>query len=140
MKVIKGQNLRLFVNDKCIGASQSCELHVSATLESASSKDDTDDFQRNETTGLAWDGSASALVLSDADAEAVGINDALDLIGQEVNIKFQETTGDKNRSAKVGGISRSGKAIVSDVKATFGNRANSTFDLQLTGNGPLNKE
>ena len=140
MQVIKGQKFRLFIDGKCIGASQSCEMHMSAVLESASSKDDTDDFQRNETTGKAWDGSVSALVLSDADAEAVGIDDAFDLIGQEVNIKFQETTGDKNRSTKVGGINRSGKAIVSDVKATFGNRANSTWDLQLTGNGPLNKE
>ena len=139
MHTLKGQNLRLFVNDKCIGASQSCEVHISATLENSSSKDDTDDSQRNEVTGKAWDGSASALVLSEEDAQAIGIDDALDLIGQEVRIKFQETTGDKNRSAKAGGISRSGKAIVSDVKATFGNRANSTWDLQLTGNSPLEK-
>lgn len=140
MHVIKGQNFRLFVNDKCIGASQSCEIHVSANLETSSSKDDTDDFQRNETTGMAWDGSVNAFVMSDEDAQAIGIDDALDLIGQEVSVKYQEVTGDKNRSAKLGGISRSSKAIVSDVKATFGNRANSTWDLQLTGNGPLTKE
>ena len=40
-KVIKGQNLRIFVGEKCVAFSTSCQLQVSANLEDTSTKDST---------------------------------------------------------------------------------------------------
>lgn len=129
----KGQNLRIFIGTKCIAAATECSYHVGTTLEEASTKDSTGDWQEQTCTGKNWDCSASALVVDDTTA----LTDAeiLAMIGTEVNVKFDKTSGDKNRTAA--GTAVGGKAIVSDFQLNAPNRQNQTYSIRLTGTGPF---
>lgn len=66
MTAIKGQNLRLLINGLCVAVAQSCQIHLTANVESISSKDDTDNWERKDVTGLSWDASADALITDGA--------------------------------------------------------------------------
>lgn len=129
----KGQNLRIFINGQCIAAATDCSYHVGTSLEDASHKDITGDWQKQECVGKNWDCSASALVVDDS----TGLTDAdvLALIGTEVDASFDETAGEKNRVAQNKAVG--GKAIVSDFTKNASNRQNQTWTVQLTGNGPF---
>lgn len=61
---IKGQNLRLFVEGKCIAAATSCTIHVTAQTEDATTKDSDGDWVENQCVGLGWDASVDALVMA----------------------------------------------------------------------------
>lgn len=62
---LKGQNLRIFVDDKCVAAAQSMNLNISADTQETTSKDSTGAWSEYECTGLKWDASVDALVVSD---------------------------------------------------------------------------
>jgi hypothetical protein len=62
MATIKGQNLRVMVGGKCIAMATSCQFHISAQMEDASTKDSVGDFQEQEVTGLSWDAQTDSLV------------------------------------------------------------------------------
>lgn len=62
MANIKGQNLRLFLNDVVVGAATNCNVHISTQVEDVSSKDITDNWARNAVTGMSWDASIDAYV------------------------------------------------------------------------------
>ena len=62
MATIKGQNLRILLDGKCVAASTACTMHLSANVEDSSTKDDTGDWAQNEVVGLTWDVSVDALV------------------------------------------------------------------------------
>ena len=63
MGTIKGQHLRLVINDKCVAAAQTCTVHLSVEMQATSSKDDTGSWQKQEPVGLSWDASTDALVI-----------------------------------------------------------------------------
>lgn len=63
MATIKGQHLRLIVNEKCVAAAQTCTVHLSVQMENSSSKDDTGSWQQQIPVGLTWDASTDALVI-----------------------------------------------------------------------------
>ena len=63
MTTIKGQHLRLFINNKCVAAAQTCTVHLAAQMQSSSSKDSTGDWEEQEVVGLSWDASTDALVV-----------------------------------------------------------------------------
>lgn len=62
MAILKGQNLRILINGKCVGASTSCTVHLAAQTEDSSTKDSTGMWSETTVTGLSWDASADALV------------------------------------------------------------------------------
>ena len=135
---IKGQNLRIFIGEKCIAAATSCNIHIGTSLEDASTKDSTSDWDEEDLTGKSWDGSSDALVVIDPeDADGLQAFDAASMIGTIVNIKFCQTEGEKNRSKVVSGKELSGSAYINDFHLTAGNKAKSTYTIQLTGDGPL---
>lgn len=138
MATIKGQNLRVLIGAKCVAFATSCTLHVSATLEDSSTKDDTGNWQQQTVTGKAWDVSVDALYSVDTDATGVNGSAALDtvLAGQEVSITFDVSDGDKNRTA-TNTAAYGGKAIVNDISITAANRQNATYTMQAQGNGQL---
>ena len=115
MATIKGQNLRVMVDGKCIAMATSCTFHISAQVESASTKDDANDFQVNEVTGLSWDAQTDSLV----------------------TLTFDETAGTNNRTGQNSAIKRSGQAYLTDYSLSAQNRQNSTLSCQFTGTGPL---
>ena len=133
---MKGQNLRILIGSpaKCVAFSTSCTYHLSATLEDSSTKDDAGGFQKQEVTGMAGDISCDALYSVDADANGVNGEDALDLLlaGQEVDVEFSATTGDKNRTAT--GNKYTCKALVNDISVSAANRQNVTYSIQMQMN------
>ena len=61
MANIKGQNLRLFIGNKCVAAATSCGLHINANIQEKSTKD-SDEWTENECLGVSWDAQVDALV------------------------------------------------------------------------------
>ena len=140
MGTIKGQNLRVMVGGKCIAMSTNSVFHVSATLESSSTKDSVGDFEEQEVTGLSWDASCDALVtLTDNGTNGELVTDLISLMINKtlVTLTFDQTAGTNNRTGQNAAIKRTGTAYISDVQVTAQNRANSTFTVQFTGTGPL---
>lgn len=133
---MKGQNLRILIGSpaKYVAFSTSCTYHLSATLEDSSTKDDAGGFQKQEVTGMAGDISCDALYSVDADASGINGTDALDMLlaGQEVDVEFSPTTGDKNRTAT--GTKYSCKALVNDISVSAANRQNVTYSIQMQMN------
>jgi hypothetical protein len=140
MGTIKGQNLRVMVGGKCIAMSTNSVFHVSATLESSSTKDSVGDFEEQEVTGLSWDASCDALVtLTDNGTNGELVTDLISLMINKtlVTLTFDQTAGTNNRTGQNAAIKRTGTAYINDVQVTAQNRANSTFTVQFTGTGPL---
>ena len=141
MGVIKGQNLRILLGGKCVAFSTSCTVHVSLNLEESSTKDSTNNFTEQTPTGISWDMSCDALYSVDADATGVNAISALDtvLAQQKVQVQFEQTQGEKNRVAVSGGAVYSGYAWVNDISINAANRQNTSYTIQLTGDGQLAK-
>lgn len=136
MTTKKGQNLRVFVDDSCVAAEQSCTFHVGTATEETSSKDSTGNWKEEEVTQLNWDVQCDSLVVA-TDEGGKGLVDMLGLIGQTVALKFQETNGAQNRVEASSGISKSGNAIVADVSVSSQNKANVTYSVKFNGVGAL---
>lgn len=140
MATIKGQNLRVMVGGKCIAMATSCTFHISAQVESASTKDDANDFEVNEVTGLSWDAQTDSLVtLTDNGVNGELPTDLLSLIlnKTKVTLTFDQTAGTNNRTGQNSAIKRSGEAYLTDYSLSAQNRQNSQLSCQFTGTGPL---
>lgn len=140
MALIKGQNLRVMVGGKCIAMATNCTFHVSAQLDDASTKDDANDWQKQEVVGLSWDASTDSLVtLTDNGSNGELPTDLLSLIIQktEVTLTFDQTSGTNNRVGQNAAIKRVGQAFLTDFNISAQNRANAVMTCQFTGNGPL---
>ena len=140
MATIKGQNLRVMVGGKCIAMATNCTFHISAQVESASTKDDANDFEVNEVTGLSWDAQTDSLVtLTDNGTNGELPTDLMSLIinKTKVTLTFDQTAGTNNRTGQNSAIKRSGEAYLTDYSLSAQNRQNSTLSCQFTGTGPL---
>ncbi len=128
------------VGGKCIAMATSCTFHISAQVESSSTKDDANDFEVNEVTGLSWDASTDSLVtLTDNGTNGELPTDLMSLIINKtmVTLTFDTTAGTNNRTAQNSAIKKSGSAYVTDFSVTAQNRQNSTLTVQFTGTGAL---
>lgn len=140
MATIKGQNLRVMVEGKCIAMATSCTFHISAQVEDSSTKDDANDFANNEVTGLSWDAQTDSLVtLTDNGVNGEIPTDLMSLIinKTKVILTFDQTAGANNRVGQNSVIKRSGDAYLTDYSISAQNRQNSTLSCQFTGTGPL---
>lgn len=129
MATIKGQNLRIFLNNVVIAAAQQCQLSVNLDVKQISTKDDTDDFASNIALKLSWSVSANGVVTNDPDR-----NDAaslMDRIGQTVRVELATASG--NQNSDMGEQLLAGDAIISDVQVQANNEEESTYSVQLTG-------
>ena len=143
----KGQFVRLFLSSdnttapaKVIAAAKSLSLHVSMTLEDATTKDTTGNWQIQEPTGLSYDISTSALVRgNDTITSAVLAQDLASIesiyeAGTPVKWKICNVSGANQRTA--GAIIASGSVLLTQLTLNGPNRQNATYDAQLTGYGP----
>ena len=140
MATIKGQNLRVMVGGKCIAMATSCQFHVSAQLESSSTKDSVGDFEEQEVTGLSWDAQTDSLVtLTDNGVNGELPTALLSLIinKTKVTLTFDQTAGTNNRTGQNSAIKRSGEAYLTDYSLSAQNRQNSQLSCQFSGTGPL---
>ena len=142
----KGQFVRLFLSSdnttapaKVIAAAKSLSLHVSMTLEDATTKDTTGNWQIQEPTGLSYDISTSALVRgNDTITSAVAAQDLASIEsiyegGTPVKWKICNVSGANQRTA--GAVIASGSVLLTQLTMNGPNRQNATYDAQLTGYG-----
>lgn len=141
----KGQNVRLFLSSdntaspaKVIAAAKTLSLHVSLTLEDATTKDTDGNWTVQEATELAWDISTSALIRSnDTITSAVQAQGLADLetikeAGSPVKAKIANTSGANNRTA--GATILSGSVIISQLTLN-GPLGTADYTAQLNGYG-----
>ena len=129
MATIKGQNLRIFLNNVVIAAAQQCQLSVRLDVKQISTKDDTDDFAKNIALKLSWSVSANGVVTIDPERnDPVSL---MDRIGQTVRVELATASGDQN--SDMGEQLLAGDAIISDVQVQATNEEESTYSVQLTG-------
>ena len=142
----KGQFVRLFVGSdntaepsKVIAAATSLTLHVSLTLEDATTKDTTGDWIVQEPTGLSYDISTSALmrgddtITSSVDGQAIDNLEDIYEASQPVKWKIANVSGENNRTA--GATIVSGSVVITQLTLNGPNRQNATYDAQLSGYG-----
>lgn len=142
----KGQFVRLFLSDdntaapaKVIAAAKTLSLHVSMTLEDASTKDTTGNWQIQEPTGLNYDISTSALVRGgDTITSAVAGQDLASIeeiyeAGTPVKWQIANVSGDNQRTK--GSVICSGSCLLTQLSIQAQNRQNAVYDATLTGYG-----
>ena len=142
----KGQFVRLFLGSDnsaapstVIAAAKTLSLHVSLTMEDATTKDTTGDWQVQEPTALSYDISTGALVRSgDTITSAVGAKALADLetiyeAGTPVKWKIANVSGDNNRTASSTIVS--GSVVLTQLTINGPNRQNAEYTAQLNGYG-----
>jgi predicted secreted protein len=142
----KGQFVRLFLSSDntaapstVIAAAKSLSLHVSLTLEDATTKDTSGDWQIQEPTALTYDISTGALVRSgETITSQVGAKSLADLetiyeAGTPVKWKIANVGGDNNRTASSTIIG--GSVVLQTLTVNGPNRANADYTAQLQGYG-----
>lgn len=142
----KGQYVRLFLGSdntttpsKVIAAAKQLSLHISVTLEDATTKDTTGDWQVQEPTGISWDISSNALmrsgetISSSVDGQDMAAVQSVYEAGTPVKFQIANTAGDNNRTK--GTVIMSGSVIVSQLVMNAPNRQNATYDTTLSGYG-----
>ena len=143
----KGQFVRLFLGSDntaapstVIAAARTLQLHVSLTMEDATTKDTANgDWQVQEPTALAYDISTGALVRSgEAITSQVGAKSLADLENiyensTPVKWKIANVGGDNNRTASSTIVS--GSVILTQLTLNGPNRQNADYTAQLNGYG-----
>ena len=142
----KGQFVRLFLGSDntaapstVIAAAKSLSLHVSLTLEDATTKDTAGDWQIQEPTALSYDITTGALVRSgETITSAVGAKGLADLetiyeAGTPVKWKISNVSGDNNRTASSTIVS--GSVILTQLTLNGPNRQNADYTANLNGYG-----
>ena len=142
----KGQFVRLFLSSDnsaepltVIGAAKSLSLHVSLTLEDATTKDTAGDWQIQEPTALSYDISTGALVRSgETITSAVGAKGLAELetiheAGTPVKWKIANVGGDNNRTASSTIVS--GSVVLTQLAINGPNRQNADYTATLNGYG-----
>ena len=145
----KGQFVRLFLSADntaapvaVIASAKQLSLHVSMTLESATTKDTDGDWDIQEPTALNYDITTSALLKGNDDiTSAVGAKTVADLeeIFEDSNpVKWliANVSGDNQRTK--GSVIASGSVIIASLILNGPNRANADYTANLTGYGAYN--
>lgn len=141
----KGQYVRLFLGSdnsavpaKTVAAAKSLSLHISVSLEDATTKDTTGDWQVQEPTALSYDISSNALVRSgDVITSAVQGQDFASIediyeAGTPVRWQIANTSGANNRTK--GAIICSGAVVITQLTLNSPMQ-NATYTTQFTGYG-----
>ena len=142
----KGQFVRLFLSDdnsntpaKVIAAAKTLSLHVSMSMESATSKDTDGSWDIQEPTGLNYDISTSALVRgADTITSAVDGQDLASIeeiyeAGTPVKWQIANVSGDNQRTK--GSVIASGSCLLTQLSIQAQNRSNATYQATLNGYG-----
>ena len=140
----KGQFVRLFLSDSSnpalvIAGAKTLSLHVSLSMESATTKDTTGNWDVQEPTGLSYDISSNALVDSgETITSSVGgqtlatlmdYYEASDLLYWQI----ANVSGANQRTK--GSVIASGQARITSLAINAANRQVATYDTQMSGYG-----
>ena len=144
---IKGQFVRLFLSknntdtpENVVLAPKSLSLHVSLSLEDATTKDTEGDWQVQEPTGLSYDISLNALIKSGetitSSVPAVSLTDLQDIYEASEPVKWEiaHTSGANNRTK--GEVICAGSAVLTALNISAQNRTVCKYDATFNGYGP----
>lgn len=142
----KGETVRLFLSsdntaapDAVLAAARSLSLHVSISLEDATTKDTTGAWQYQEPTGLSYDISSGALVRSgETVTSQVGAKSYADIqslyeAGTPFKWKIANVSGDNNRTASSTIVS--GSILITQLTQNDPNRQSSDYTMNANGYG-----
>ena len=142
----KGQFVRLFLGSDntaapstVIAAAKTLSLHVSLTLEDATTKDTAGEWTIQEPTSLSYDITTGALVRSgETITSAVGAKALADIetiyeAGTPVKWKIANVGGDNNRTASSTIVS--GSVVLTQLQLNGPNRQNADYSATLNGYG-----
>ena len=142
----KGQFVRLFLSSdntaapaKVIAAAKTLSLHISMTLEDATTKDTPGNWQVQEPTGLNYDISTSALVRgNDTITSAVLSQDLASIeeiyeAGTPVKWQIANVSGANQRTKS--SVICSGSCLLTSLSINAQNRQNATYQASLNGYG-----
>jgi len=140
----KGQFVRLFLSDTSnpalvIAGAKTLSLHISLSLEDATTKDTPGTWQVQEPTGYTYDISTNALVASNEPitssvdgqtlASLMEYYEANDILYWQI----ANVSGDNQRTK--GSIICSGQCRITSLAINAANRQVATYDTQLSGYG-----
>jgi hypothetical protein len=142
----RGQFVRIFFGNTAtseanaiLAACKQLSMHVSISLEDATTKDTEGTWQVQEPTGLSFDISTSALVRSGETitstvqgktfADLEDLKDAM----QPIHFEIANVGGPNNRTKL--GVIVSGDAIITNLQNNNPNRQNSDWSMTLNGYG-----
>ena len=144
---IKGQFVRLFLSknntdtpENVVLAPKSLSLHVSLSLEDATTKDTEGNWQVQEPTGLSYDISINALIKSGetitSSVPAVSLTDLQDIYEASEPVKWEiaHTSGANNRTK--GEVICAGSAVLTALNISAQNRTVCKYDATFNGYGP----
>lgn len=140
MSVIKGQNMRVLVDGKCVAMSTNTTFQIQSELQDSSTKDSTGDWQEQEVVGKSWSASTDSLVsLTDngANGELPAALVALILAGTKVTLTFDVTGGTNNRIAQTSALKMTGDAFLQTLDFSAPNRQNTQLKATFQGTGAL---
>ena len=140
----KGQFVRLFLGSTAnpayvIAGAKTLSLHVSLSLESATTKDTPGTFDVQEPTGYTYDISTNALVASNetitSSVDGYALDDLMNIYEGSSLLYWQITnvSGDNQRTK--GSVIASGQARITSLAINAANRQVATYDTQLSGYG-----
>ena len=142
----KGQFVRLFLSGdntttpaKVIAAAKQLSIHFSLTMEDATTKDTTGDWQIQEPTALNYDISTTALMRSGDTITSLvadfGLSELETIYEDSTPVKWQiaNVSGDNNRTK--GSVICSGSCIIQTLTLNGPNRQNATYTAALAGYG-----
>jgi predicted secreted protein len=142
----KGETVRLFLSsdntaapDAVLAAARSLSLHVSISLEDATTKDTSGAWQYQEPTGLSYDISSGALVRSgETITSQVGAKSYADIqslyeAGTPFKWKIANVSGDNNRTASSTIVS--GSILITQLTQNDPNRQSSDYTMNANGYG-----
>ena len=140
----KGQFVRLFLSDSSnpalvIAGAKTLSLHVSLSLESATTKDTTGNWDVQEPTGLSYDISTNALVSSgETITSGVGgqtLATLMDLYEASTLMYWQIANVSGANQRTKGSVIASGQARITSMSINAANRQVATYDTTLSGYG-----
>lgn len=142
----KGQFVRLFLSDNntdapdsVIAAAKTLSLHVSLSMENATTKDTEGDWDVQDPTELNYDISTSALVRSGdtitSEVEGKALSDIEDIYESSSPVKWliANVSGDNQRT--MGTVIASGSCIISQLSIQAAVKTAATYQATLTGYG-----
>ena len=140
----KGQFVRLFLSDSSnpalvIAGAKTLSLHVSLSMESATTKDTTGNWDVQEPTGLSYDISSNALVASNETiTSGVGgqtLATLMDFYEASTLMYWQIANVSGANQRTKGSVIASGQARITSLAINAANRQVATYDTQMSGYG-----
>lgn len=125
---------------KVIAAAKQLSLHVSMTLEDATTKDTDGDWQAQEPTGLAYDISTTALIRSGdtitSSVAAQSLPDIEEIYEASLPVKWLIAPVSGANQRTKGTTIVSGSVVLTQLTLNGPNRQNADYSASLSGFGP----